>query len=113
VVLAETAKILLENAREVDMIGRYGGEEFIAILPGADEEDAALFAERVRSAVEQYVFRDEGKEIHMTVSAGVASGNGASGQPDELIKQADRALYVAKESGRNRIVRATEVDPEG
>jgi two-component system, cell cycle response regulator len=110
VVLGETARLLRENAREVDMIGRYGGEEFIAILPGADEDAAIHYAERVRGAVEQFVYRDAGKEIHMTLSAGVASGDPLDfDAPDELIKQADRALYEAKDSGRNRIVRASEI----
>lgn len=110
-VLAETARILRENAREIDMIGRYGGEEFIAILPGAAEEEAEGFAERVRCAVEGFVYRDDGKEIRMTVSAGVASGReGDYDAPDELIKRADKALYAAKEGGRNRVVRSTEVE---
>jgi two-component system cell cycle response regulator len=111
VILSETAKILQESAREVDMIGRYGGEEFIAILPGADENAAALFAERVRTTVEEYRYRDDGKEIRMTVSAGVASSRGDElAQADELIRLADRALYEAKNSGRNCIVRASRVD---
>lgn len=113
-VLAETARILRENAREIDMVGRYGGEEFITLLPGAEEEAAALFAERVRVAVENFVFRDEGKEIRMTVSAGVASGReGDYDTPDELIKRADKALYAAKEGGRNRVVRSTDVEQTG
>src|SRR5690606_9870245 len=62
-VLAETARILRDNAREIDMIGRYGGEEFIALLPGAEEDEAAGFAERVRIAVEEFVFSHDGKEI--------------------------------------------------
>lgn len=111
VVLAETARILNENAREIDMIGRYGGEEFIAVLPESSEEEAVLFAERVRGAVESFVYRAEGIEIRMSISAGVAAGNMNGVQnPDELIKQADRALYAAKEAGRNRVVRATEVE---
>ncbi|MEX0911945.1 MAG: diguanylate cyclase [Gemmatimonadota bacterium] len=111
IVLAETARILRESAREIDMIGRYGGEEFIAILPNAEEDAALHFAERVRAAVEGYVYRDGDKEVRMTVSGGVASG--ASEQlkePEELIRLADRALYEAKDSGRNRIVRASEID---
>ncbi|MQA91915.1 MAG: diguanylate cyclase [Gemmatimonas sp.] len=113
VVLSETASILRENAREVDMIGRYGGEEFIAILPGTNEVAAAQFAERVRSALESYVFEHEGKQIRMTVSAGVASVKGSRiDVPDELIKRADEALYEAKESGRNRVVRASALVQE-
>ncbi len=110
IVLAQTARILEETAREVDMIGRYGGEEFIAILPGADETAAALFAERVRSTVERHEYRDGDKRIRMTVSAGVASAKGGKlTRPDDLIRQADRALYRAKDLGRNRVVRASEV----
>ncbi|HUE95437.1 MAG TPA: diguanylate cyclase [Longimicrobiaceae bacterium] len=109
-VLEETAEILRENAREIDVVGRYGGEEFITILPEADEDAAAQYADRVRLAVEAYVFRDEGKEIRMTVSAGLASARAAEiDLPEELIKRADNALYAAKEGGRNRVVRASEL----
>ena len=110
VILYETARILRETAREIDMVGRYGGEEFIVILPGTDEEAAAQFAERVREAVEGHLFRDEANELRMTLSGGVASFpmEGIE-HPDVLIKRADEALYSAKETGRNRIVRATEV----
>jgi two-component system, cell cycle response regulator len=114
VILYETARILRESAREIDMVGRYGGEEFIVILPGTDEEAAALFAERVRSAVGEHVYRDEANEVRMTVSGGVASYPGEGvGHPDMLIKRADEALYSAKTSGRDRIIRASEVPSEG
>ena len=110
VILYETANILRDTAREIDMVGRYGGEEFIVILPDTDEEAAAQFAERVRQRVEEHVFRDEANEVRMTVSGGVASfpAEGLD-HPDLLIKRADEALYEAKESGRNRIVRTTEI----
>jgi two-component system, cell cycle response regulator len=113
VILYETGKILRDTAREIDMVGRYGGEEFIAILPGADEEAAARFAERVREAVANHVYRDEATEVRMTVSSGVASFPGeADPYPEALIRRADQALYVAKETGRNRVVRASEVPTE-
>ena len=110
VVLFETARILKETAREIDMVGRYGGEEFIAILPNTDEEEGARFAERVRTAVEAHVFRDEDTELRMTCSSGVASFpvEGVDA-PEELLKNADEALYLAKESGRNRVVRASQM----
>ena len=110
VVLYETARILRETAREIDMVGRYGGEEFIAILPNTDEEEGARFAERVRHAVEAHLYRDEQNEIHMTCSSGVASfpAEGVE-SPEELLKNADEALYLAKESGRNRVVRASQL----
>ena len=114
VVLYETAQILRETAREIDMVGRYGGEEFIAILPDTDEEEAARFAERVRQQVAEHLYRDEANEIHMTLSSGVASFPMAQVEsPEDLLKRADEALYRAKESGRNRVVRASEVASEG
>jgi two-component system, cell cycle response regulator len=113
VILYETARILREAAREIDMVGRYGGEEFIAILPGTDEEAAAQFAERIRKEVAEHVFRDEANEVRMTVSGGAASYPGEGvGHPDQLIKRADEALYHSKSTGRDRITRASEVPSE-
>jgi two-component system cell cycle response regulator len=110
VILYETAHILKETAREIDMVGRYGGEEFIVILPGTDEEAAQQFAERVRGRVEEHVYQDEAAEVRMTVSGGVASFlPSANEDPDTLIKRADEALYNAKESGRNRVIRSSEI----
>jgi diguanylate cyclase (GGDEF)-like protein len=112
VVLYETARIIKETAREIDMPGRYGGEEFIAILPGTGEEAAEHFAERVRQAVEGHVFRDGATEIRMTVSCGVASFPAPGvDEPEALLKAADEALYQAKHGGRNQVVRASQVSP--
>jgi two-component system, cell cycle response regulator len=109
VILYETARIIKETAREIDMPGRYGGEEFIAILPDTDEEAAEAFAERVRRAVEDHAFRDGETEVRMTVSCGVASfpGDGVD-RPEALLKAADEALYQAKHGGRNQVVRASQ-----
>lgn len=110
-VLRRLAMILRETAREVDVLGRYGGEEFIAVLPGTELHDAAVFAERVRTAVADNEFEiSPDRSIRMTVSGGVASWpsrniNDARG----LIEMADRSLYAAKEAGRDRIVRAAEL----
>jgi two-component system, cell cycle response regulator len=108
VILYETARILKETAREIDMVGRYGGEEFIVVLPNTGEEEAARFAERVRTAVGEYVFRDDATEVQMTLSAGVAAhpGDDTDG-PDHLLRRADQALYAAKEGGRNQVIRAS------
>jgi two-component system cell cycle response regulator len=110
VILYETAHILRDTAREVDMVGRYGGEEFIVILPSTDEEEAARFAERIRHAVESHEYRDEATLVRMTVSCGVASFPAPGvDSPEALLKRADEALYAAKTGGRNRVVRATEM----
>jgi two-component system, cell cycle response regulator len=105
-VLKQLADILTAQAREIDHIGRYGGEEFMLLLPGTVADAGVTFAERVRRAVEAHVFTFEGGTLRRTMSSGVA------GWPhprirtcDELVKAADDALYVAKERGRNRVVR--------
>jgi two-component system, cell cycle response regulator len=106
-VLEELAAILRECAREIDKLGRYGGEEFMAILPDSDPEAGAVFAERVRQLVENQQFDIQADEpLRMTISAGVASypGHGAD-SPRRLVHQADLALYSAKHSGRNRVIR--------
>ena len=113
VVLYETAKILQETAREIDMIGRYGGEEFMALLPDTNEEQGRAFAERVRQRVAAHVFRDEATEVRMTVSAGVAAvPHPGVETPGELVRVADAALYQAKRTGRNRVVAASELPAE-
>ncbi len=106
-VLQELARILRRTAREIDKLGRYGGEEFIAVLPDTGIDDAATFAERVRERVEQHPFPVNGGEpLRLTVSAGAATyPHPAVYNPRTLIHRADQALYRAKAEGRNRVVR--------
>lgn len=111
-VLQEMAEILRRTAREIDKLGRYGGEEFMAILPDTDLDEAAVFAERVREQVAQHEFlADHGPPLHMTVSAGVATfPHRRVGSPRSLVKRADEALYAAKAAGRNCVVRLNAID---
>ncbi|NIP79222.1 MAG: diguanylate cyclase [Gemmatimonadetes bacterium] len=106
-VLKGLADILRETAREIDRLGRYGGEEFLAILPDSDPEAGMTFAERVRETVadQRFDIRTNGP-LEMTISAGVATypHDGPDG-PRRLVHYADQALYSAKNSGRNRVVR--------
>jgi two-component system cell cycle response regulator len=104
-VLRQVADILRSTAREIDRVGRYGGEEFLVLLPGASAADGAAFAERVRTAIESCEFTYEGGSLRRTISAGVSAWpDPLVPHREALIKAADDALYVAKESGRNRVV---------
>ncbi len=101
-VLQQFAAILKGTAREIDRVGRYGGEEFLCLLPGTVLDAAVTFAERVRKEVEGHTFTFEGGSLHRTASFGVAGWPHPSvASPDALVKAADDALYVAKETGRN------------
>ncbi|HJR64004.1 MAG TPA: diguanylate cyclase [Gemmatimonadaceae bacterium] len=105
-VLKQLAALLRRAVREVDRVGRYGGEEFMVILPGAASDAAVTFAERARQEVEDYVFTFDGGTLRRTLSCGVAAWpHPRIRHRDELVKAADDALYVAKELGRNRVVR--------
>jgi diguanylate cyclase (GGDEF)-like protein len=100
-VLADVAQLLRGVCRNIDLVGRYGGEEFCLIFPGAGPESAAILGERLLGAVRQYRFRDRHP---VTVSVGFASLPDAGGDRSwaRLIHRADVALYEAKELGRNR-----------
>ncbi len=106
-VLKQLARLLKNEARDqVDRVGRYGGEEFMLLLPGTVLDAAVTFAERVRKEIETRTFTFDGGTLKRTASFGVA------GWPhprvpncDALVRAADDALYVAKETGRNRVIR--------
>ena len=102
-VIRGIANCLRENMRETDVAGRYGGEEFTLILVDTDLQNAQLVAERIRLAIENTEFNYQGKRVYVTASLGVA--HITSNIPDykAWIKTADLGLYIAKESGRNKI----------
>jgi diguanylate cyclase (GGDEF)-like protein len=106
-VLQQFAKLLQTEAREIDRVGRYGGEEFVILLPGTVLDAAVTFADRLRHSVERAEFRyGDGQTLHKTMSCGVAAWpHPLVNDPEALIKAADDALYVAKETGRNRVIR--------
>jgi diguanylate cyclase (GGDEF)-like protein len=103
--LARLAQIVLREVRRADYVFRYGGEEFLVLLPETDLTRACEAAERLRQAVEA--------EAGVTVSLGVAALSGDSPQPEKLIAEADAALYRAKQSGRNRVEAAPCSTPKG
>jgi diguanylate cyclase (GGDEF)-like protein len=105
-VLKQFARILREEVREIDRVGRYGGEEFMLLLPGTVLDAGVTFAERVRKQVEANTFTFEGTSIRRTASFGVSAWpHPRIANCEALMRAADDALYVAKETGRNRVVR--------
>ncbi len=98
------ARVLLDVLRTSDAVGRYGGEEFLVVVPHTHLDEARHTAERLRARIEGHSFRAADHELSITVSVGVASyPGGTSHSPDDLIREADSALYRAKEQGRNRV----------
>ena len=107
-VLREFAVRIRSTVRGADLACRYGGEEFVVVMPDTPMELAASVAERLRAIVEDKPFyvRSIDRELSITASLGIATSSGAFGAPDEILKQADKALYEAKHAGRNRVVAA-------
>jgi diguanylate cyclase (GGDEF)-like protein len=103
--LRELARLLKSCVREGEMIGRYGGEEFLMVLPGVTGQDALLAADRIRRAIEDHVFEHEKSQPlgDVTVSGGVASWPIHGREASEVLQHADEALYAAKGEGRNRV----------
>lgn len=103
-VLKSLAPILQKSLRPADRACRYGGEEFILILPETGEASAREVAERLREAVEKFTFWDgSGRAVMITVSIGVAMLTERSATPQELVNAVNTALHAAKEGGRNRV----------
>lgn len=103
VVLKEVAQIIRQNVRQIDLVGRYGGEEFAILLPETDHENAEQVAERIRKKVAETVFTAYDEKLTMTISAGVSVYPDVGQEPWEIIDKADRALYEAKKSGKNLV----------
>ncbi|MES9872817.1 MAG: diguanylate cyclase [Candidatus Sedimenticola sp. 6PFRAG7] len=104
-VLKSVVRSCKEQLRDCDLLGRLGGEEFVILLPETGEEDAVQAIDRVRLAVEAMsVVTADQNRIHLTVSAGISSYDGNTDAVETMLGCCDRALYEAKESGRNRLV---------
>ncbi|NLS03214.1 PleD family two-component system response regulator [Rhizobium sp. P32RR-XVIII] len=107
-VLKEFANRIRSTVRGADLACRYGGEEFVVVMPDTSPEVAAAVAERLRAAVESIPFQLKSAEqaLNVTASFGISSRLSSVLTPDQLMKQADLALYEAKNTGRNRVVAA-------
>jgi diguanylate cyclase (GGDEF)-like protein len=103
-VLREAARRMQASVRAYDAAGRYGGEEFLVVMPGATSATAMHLAERLRFAINREPVRLGDRALNITLSLGVTvSAPGRPGAPEALIRAADEALYHAKEAGRNRV----------
>lgn len=105
-VLFQCAKLLMSHTRGSDIVARYGGEEFVAVLPGTDQTGAEIVCSRILESMRKMAYKTpENKKVRITASVGIAAldKNNAFDNHDVLIRSADRALYLAKASGRDQI----------
>lgn len=101
--LKRLAWIIQQYVREQDMVCRYGGEEIAVVCPETDADGVVILSERLRTAVENLPFKVEGRSLNLTISLGAATLTSDVSGGEALMKRADKALYVAKEAGRNRV----------
>lgn len=105
--LTEVANLMMGLVRETDIVARYGGDEFVIVLPETPAERAVTIAERIRKQIEAHIFKGGGdSEIYLTASFGVASYPEHASSPAALIRCADKAMYTAKEYNKNQVVLA-------
>jgi diguanylate cyclase (GGDEF)-like protein len=102
-VLRTVARRIRQNIRQIDILGRYGGDEFAILLPSTDLHLAVEIADRIRRSVVEAVIETDAGAILASLSLGVAQVNSDSTTLSELLERADSALYIAKEKGRNRV----------
>ena len=113
IVLRDVAQTLTDNLRASDLIGRYGGEEFMLILTETDVEEAAVLSEKLRVLIERKTFSIEGNPaLSVTISIGIAGGSGQQVRMETLVRDADAAMYSAKSLGRNQTYIFEEPDED-
>jgi diguanylate cyclase (GGDEF)-like protein len=110
-VLREVAMVLRANARQGEEAARLGGEEFFVVCANANEAQARVAGERLRSAIESHVITGLGYHGGVTISVGIAQRTPEMANQDALIKASDHAVYAAKSAGRNRVVVLSELGP--
>lgn len=108
-VLIKVANLLQKSIRSVDQLGRFGGEEFLIILPQSSLEDAIAVANRLRRSIEQLSFDNLDYSFKVTISLGVDCCQPTDENIEQVIKRADQALFVAKDNGRNQVYSLKEI----
>jgi diguanylate cyclase (GGDEF)-like protein/PAS domain S-box-containing protein len=103
-VLVAIVRLCRDKVREADIVIRWGGEEFLLLLPRTGADTALAVAERVRAAIEQASIHHDGGTIAMSVSIGAATAGAHDADADDVVRRADQALYQVKRGGRNRVV---------
>ena len=109
--LRRVASIIAGALRAPDLVGRFGGEEFVVILPNAAEPAAMTVADRLREEIERCGLEIRGARVPLTASIGVATLEPDGGDFDDVIRMADEALYTAKARGRNAVIAASSLAP--
>jgi diguanylate cyclase (GGDEF)-like protein/PAS domain S-box-containing protein len=108
--LIDLTRICHQNIREIDLFARFGGDEFAVLLPGATGGQAMQVLERIHQAVSALPFELNGRQVPITITAGLACSKDGSESLDALLIRADQALYRAKETGRNRMILADDIN---
>lgn len=102
-ILRQVAKVISLAVRQIDFVGRFGGEEFSVVLTETDKEQANFAAQRIRQAIAEAVIKAYDEELKVTVSIGISTFPDNAGNTRDLIEKADKALYFAKETGKNKV----------
>jgi diguanylate cyclase (GGDEF)-like protein len=103
--LKQATQVMQSQIRQMDVLGRYGGEEFVVALPAAGIEDALQIAQRIAAVIREHLFESDGQHFNITISGGIAQRNGSINEDmGNIMLKADKALYQAKEKGRDMIV---------
>jgi diguanylate cyclase (GGDEF)-like protein len=106
-ILVELSRLLKENSRGTDVVARFGGEEFIVLMPDTDKDSSLRYAEKIRKVIEEYPFNHREKQPsgYISISGGIAAFPFDGNSLSAVIRRADEALYESKRSGRNRVMR--------
>ena len=102
-ILSELSKLVKSIVRKDDIFCRFGGEEFVILLPNTDARTAYDSAERIRKTVEENIFNTEGHSLKQTVSLGVSQLQPSMNTPKDFLEDADKKLYQSKQNGRNQV----------